>query len=297
MRPAALLLLVLMLPLVPPTATAATAPELLLSLPILFEFVTPGRTETIDGVASFTFASDASCPDAVTYGFHATKRTAGLRVRILTENGTIPSAEVRGGAVVERAVRIAFDVDNSSEAYSRLDASVRLQTGACGTVDANQTTVQVGSRVAFAPKVELTLVSETSLAWRVRATNLANAGVRLPWVTRQPALGRVLVGGTWNLDGPGSTGMNQSVELNVAKGNLDIAHDVLFDAQIAYDGNYPYRTDERPAVGTASLRIHEGPKPKDADQSVLQYTVLALAVLVVVGGVVLGRRMRRGRGP
>jgi hypothetical protein len=276
---AATLLVALVVP-----GVLAAAPQVEVILPIGSDFITPGKTEAIDGQVIIHFPQDADCGAGLAYGFAVANHTAGLSIRLLTPNGTLPAAQIRPGENATLANRVELEVSPDVVAYTDVVGQVRAATEACGSLQASAGTGQVGARVAFLPSVELRVEREQANSWRIHAENHGNAKVRVDWRTRQPSLGRLLAGGSTTVPGPES-GTNRSGEFLVSRTGVDESASVVLEAQLIYQGDHPYRPDERPATGSATLVVYEPPSILSPKSSMFQYVLLGGALLLIAAGV------------
>lgn len=282
----------LLLPLAAVPVASAAPPGLRVVLPVIAEFFFPGQVERINGQFVVEFPSDAECAAGLPYAFTAIDVPPGVSVRIETPNGTLPSSEVRPGENVSLPLVVEIEVSTGIEAYERVDVRVRAATQACGTLEAAQTTGQTGARVGFLPKVRLLLLEEASTSWRIRAVNDGNARVRVDWQLVHPTLGRLVSGGSVSAPGPES-GENRSAEFLVSRQRVNESARLQINAQIVYEGDYPYRPDERPAIGNATLVLYEPPGPPGGGTRLLQFTLVGAALLLIVGGIAGGWWLRR----
>lgn len=277
-----------------PTTVPAAA-DVSAVLPVDFEFVRPGHPQEVNGTLLVHLPAGNACTDAVAYGVARGNSTRGAQVELLTGNGSIPRRDFDADGNASRPLRLRIGVAPDAEAFGRIDVRLRLRTEACGDVAAAQRTVQTGARVGFVPDVRLEQVSESNQGWIVRATNHGNAAVRLDWVVREPALGRVLSGSATDVPGPPDA--NRTAQLSVAKAGADPAAWVLLDARIVYGGNYAYHPSERPPVGNATLTLREPPKAASEGSRIFQYGLAGLGVGLIVVGLVGALVKRRRKGP
>lgn len=296
MRPPPTLLVLALLGVLCLPLAASEPPGLRVHLPIDSEFLTPGQTQTIDGQLTFEFPPEANCPSGgLPYGFTVGNTTQGVHVDIVTLNGTLAPTQVRPAENVSVPLRVEFNVSTDVLAYSTVNIRVRAITGPCGTLDEGQTTGLTGSRVAFLPRVDLTVASTTSGSWTVRADNQGNAAVRLDWAMRHPTLGRLLAGGSTNIGGPESDVRSANITLSRQAPGLDETALLQLDALVVYAGDYAWQPEERPGTSTTSVVIYEPPADPSAFERVPQYALLVAALALIVAGFAGAWWLRRRR--